>query len=125
MPASSVSALNSWGVYLAASLVLLALLSPALVSAARTSRAGADFREVDGVSAVLSSLAPGMTVTFSFGYGPGADPLVLTPTSIVCSYGPGNVSAASPWALPATTLFPGVRYAASLEGGTVRVADAV
>lgn len=125
MPASSVSALTSWGVYLAASLALLALLSPALASAVHVSREGADLREVEGVRAVLSSLAPGMTVTFSFGSVPGADPVTLAGRSITCSYGPGRVSAASRWTLPTITLLPGVRYSARLGGGTVKVTGAV
>lgn len=121
MPASSVGALNSWGAYLVASLVLLAILSPPLVSASRASREGVDLREVEGVSAVLSSLVPGMAVNLSFGSGPGGDSIVLNGSSVSSSFGPGGASVTTRLALPAMTLFPGVGYTARLVAGEVRV----
>lgn len=113
------SSLNSWGAYILAAAALVALLAPALGSTAAASREGADWRTVDGVRQALSSLGPGMTVTFVV--GPGADSLMLTGRAITCSYGGGTVSAASPWPLPNMTLSPGVAYSVSLSGGSLRV----
>lgn len=102
-----------------AAAALVALLAPALASTAAASREGADWRTVDGVRRVLSSLGPGTTVTFVL--GAGADPLTFAGTTITCSYGGGRVSAASPWHLPRLTLSPGVTYAISLRGRDVTV----
>lgn len=121
MPASSVGALNAWGVYLIASAALILVLSPMLTGAARDSREGADWRTADGVRAVLDSLRPGITLDMSFGVSSSADPLRLRGHLISCDYGGGTISLPTRWALPDVTLSPLVNYAVRVSGGEVLV----
>lgn len=121
MPTSTLGALNAWGVYLVASLALIGLLSPALAGTASRAREGADYREVDGVRAVLDGLRPGLAVSFSFGASTDVDPILLGGHTISSSYGGGNISAPSRWLLPGTELFPTVHYLLALEGNRVKV----
>lgn len=123
MPASSVSALNSWGVYLVASAALILVLSPQLTGAARGSREGADWRYADGVKNVLDALRPGISVGLSYGASSSGDPLHLEGHRISCAYGSGTISLPTRWALPNATLSPSVNYLVWLSGGEVQVAQ--
>lgn len=124
MPASSVGALNSWGVYLLAAAVLLTTLYPALSSGASDSREGLDLRNVEGVRAVLMALRPGVAVTFTFGPAEMADAITLSGHDVSSAYGGGVVTLSTPFGLPSVDLFPGVEYVASVEAGNVGVAPA-
>jgi hypothetical protein len=124
VPASSVSALNSWGTYMVAAVALLLMLSPALAGATRDSREGADLRNLDGVREVLSTLQPGVSLLFSFGAWPGSDPLSISGYTLSCSYGGGTIELTSARLLPDITLYPGVQYLAYLGAGEVTVVQA-
>lgn len=115
------SGLNSWGAYLLASVALVALLAPALTSAAGATREGADWRTADGVRRVIASLSPGETVNLTLWGAPGADPMVLSGRTITCTYGKGSITMSSPWLLPGVTLSAGVSYSLTLSRGAVRV----
>ncbi|MDG6985188.1 MAG: hypothetical protein JRM73_00380 [Nitrososphaerota archaeon] len=121
MPASSVSALDSWGVYLVAAAALVLMLSPSLAATAKASREGADLRYLEGVRAVLASLRPGVGVEFSFGGWPPSDPITMDGNALTCSYGGGALELNSSRALPGMTLYPGVLYLAQLSSGAVEV----
>ncbi len=121
MPASSVSSLTSWGLYLLATVALLAILSPLLSGSFQSARAGADSRNLDGVRAVLDGLRPGMTMTFSFGEATGSDPIRVEGHLISCTSALGKVTLPSRWGLPSMTLLPSVPYTVQLDGGSVKV----
>lgn len=121
MPASSTSALNAWGLYLVAALLLLLITSPMLTAAAADARRGADLRELDGLKAVFDSLRPGVVAHFELGEGLLVDPIRTEGKSVTCSYGPGAISLQTRWTLPDASLVPGAPYAAWLEGGAVEV----
>ncbi|MDA4126263.1 MAG: hypothetical protein OK452_03530 [Thaumarchaeota archaeon] len=121
MPASSVSSLNSWGLYLLATVALLALTSPMLASSSRSARAGADSRNIDGVRAVFDGLRPGMRVTFAFGEATGSDSIRIEGHSISCTSADGTIAMPSKWELPNMNLLPSVAYSVQVEGGSVKV----
>jgi hypothetical protein len=113
--------MNSWGTYLVASSVIVLIVSPLLSGAARASREGADWRETDGLRAVLDGLRPGLTVDFSYGTSPSGDRIHLGGVRISCNYGSGAISLPSRWILPDMTLSPAVGYVASIRDGQVVV----
>ncbi len=121
MPASSIDAINSWGIYLIASAVLVSALLPPLLGAARDSRKGADWRVADGIQHQLDALRPGITLSLSYGSWPSADSVQLDGKEISMDYGNGTVSLPSLWNLPITTLKPSVVYRVWLEGDNVRL----
>ena len=121
MPASSFGAINSWAVYLFAAAALVLLFTPQLVGVARTSRAAADWRDLDGVRAIVDSLRPGIQVRFSFGVARFSDDIALEGHTVSCFVGNGTISMKVLLALPNATLGPAVRYSLSLVGGVVRV----
>jgi len=116
--------MNSWGVYIVASLALVLVLAPLLTGTVRGSREGADWREADGVRAVLDGLRPGVSLNFSFGDALTSDKIQLHGKVISCNYGEGTISLSSKWSLPDFTLLPTVRYVAFLSGTQVRVSQA-
>ncbi|HEV2138243.1 MAG TPA: hypothetical protein VGR53_05330 [Nitrososphaerales archaeon] len=121
MPASSVSSMTSWGLYLLATAALLAILSPMLSGSFQSSTGGADSRNLDGVRAVFDALQPGIRMTFSFGEATGSDPIRIGGHLISCGSAVGNTAVSSRWGLPIMTLLPSVVYSAQLEGGHVKV----
>ncbi len=121
MPASSVSSLTSWGLYLLATVALLAIVSPMLSGSFQSARVGADSRNLDGVRAVLDGLQPGMRVTFSFGEATGSDPIRIEGHLISCTSAVGKMTVPSRWGLPNMILFPSVAYSVQLEGMLVKV----
>ena len=125
MPASSVSSLNSWGVYIFASAALVLLFVPQLSQAALASRASADWRNLDGASWAIDSLRPGVVLSFSYGVSNVSDPLRLRGHQVSCSDGNQGMSAAVRWALPNYTLIPSVSYRLSLSQGRLVVTRAV
>jgi hypothetical protein len=121
MPASSVSSLTSWGLYLLATVALLAILSPMLSGSFQSARVGADSRNLDGVRSVLDGLRPGMRITFSFGEATGSDPIRIEGHLISCTSAAGKMTVPSRWGLPSMIVLPSVAYTAQLEGGSVKV----
>lgn len=121
MPASSVSSLTSWGLYLLATVALLAIVSPMLSGSVQSARVGADSRNLDGVRAVLDGLRPGMSMTFSFGEGTGSDPIRLEGHQISCTSAVLKMIVPSRWGLPNMILLPSVAYHVQLEGVYVKV----
>ena len=123
MPATSISALNSWGIYMVAAFVLLLVLSPQLPSVSSDSGEGVDMRNLGGVSQVLSELRPGVSVRFAFG-APGSGPILIGGHQLTCSYGAGAIRDQTATNLPNETLYPSVSYLAYLSGGEVEVVQA-
>jgi len=121
MPASSVSSLTSWGLYLLASVALLIVAAPMVAGASQAARFGADTRNLDGVRTVFDSLRPGMKVTFAFGGEPGSDSLRIEGHLITCASASGKLVVVSKWELPNMILQPTVDYSVQLEGGSVKV----
>ena len=125
MPASSIGSLNSWGLYIFAAAALVLILAPQLSSVTTYSRVGADWREVDGIRAVVDSLSPGVTLQLSYGVAGLSDAVNLSGHLVTCSYGNGSIMARVVWPLPAMTLAPSVHYSLSIVRGAVRVEKSV
>ena len=125
MPASSVSGLNSWGLYVFASVALVLLFAPQLRGVASDARESADWRNVDGVRAVIDSLRPGMSVLFTYGPSFAPDDVRLEGHLVSCPDGNGTISMPVVWALPNITLSPSARYHLALVLGVVRVTQSV
>ncbi len=121
MPASSIDAINSWGIYIVAAAVLVSVLFSPLLGAARDSRKAADWRVADGLQRELDSLRPGITLSVSYGGWPSADAVQLDGKEISIDYGNGTIRLPVAWNLPAITLAPSVIYRVWLEGENVRV----
>ena len=122
MPATSIGALNAWGVYLIASAALIGSLVPQLARTAQDSREGSDYRVADGIRSVLDSLHPGTVVTFSF--GSTGDSARLVGREIILFYGNGTVTLQTRYELPNITLTPEVSYRVWLGGNQVGVSEA-
>jgi hypothetical protein len=108
-----------------AALAMILVLSPALTSAVKDSRQGADWRVLDGVRSVLDSLRPGFMAFLTFGVSGSSDSMQMGGHRISISYGSGSILQGSKWNLANATLLPGVAYQVWLAGGTVQVAKAV
>jgi hypothetical protein len=124
MPTSSVGSLNSWGVYIIASAVLVGILSPQLIGVAGDSREAADWRNADGVRVALNALRPGITFTFSYGGWSTSDAVRLDGQQVSVTYGNGTISFPTIWSLPNCTLLPAVNYRVWLAGEIVQVKQA-
>jgi hypothetical protein len=121
LPASSISSLNSWGLYIFASVALVLLFTPQLEGVAKDARESADWRNVDGVRAVIDSLRPGITTLFSYGPSNAPDDVRIAGHLVSCPDGNGSISMPVKWVLPNVTLFPSVQYRLTLVFGTVTV----
>ena len=121
MPASSISSLNSWGIYLVAAAALLLGLSPVLAATVADSREGVDYRNTDAVKAVLDALQPGVRAQLSLDPEVYADQIRLGGKAVVCDYPGGTISFSTRWDLSNATLSPSARYEVWLQGGVVQV----
>jgi hypothetical protein len=124
MPASSLAALNSWGVYLIASAALVGALTPQLLGVMEDSREGADWRIADGIRVALDALRPGIALTLSYGTWSSSDTVHLGGREVSIAYGNGTITLPTVWNLPNVTLTPSVSYRAWLSGATVQVTQA-
>ena len=124
MPASSVSAMNSWGVYLVAAAALVLLLVPALQQVSADARVASDWRVVDGVSRVINNLRPGMRVVLRLPSN-STDAVLLHAFDISCNDGRGTIRMTSRWLLPDFAFVPGVLYTLTLDDASVEVAKGV
>ena len=120
MPASSVSAMNSWGIYLVASAALILILAPSLQKISSDARIASDWREIDGASRIINSLSPGMTVHLKLG-SDTKDAIRLHGYEISCDDGTGKLLRNSRWPLPDYALLSGVGYMISLGANGVEV----
>ena len=125
MPASSIAGLNSWGIYIFASVALVLCLTPQLGGVAKDARESADWRNVDGVRVVIDSLRSGITVLMAYGSSDTMDDVRLGGHFVSCSDGNGTVSMSVEWVLPNMTLFPAIQYRLTLALGIVTVNQAV
>jgi hypothetical protein len=121
MPASSIASLNSWGLYIFASVALVLLFTPQLGGVAKDAREGADWRNVDGVRAVIGSLRPGIAILFAYGPSDAPDDIHIGGHLVSCSDGNGTISMLVKWVLPDVTLLPSVQYRLALVLGAVTV----
>jgi hypothetical protein len=62
-----------------------------------------------------------VAVVFTFGVSPSADPIRLNGHELNCSYGVGTIEMESGWPLQTLTIYPGLRYVATLSQGGVKV----
>lgn len=125
MPATSISSLTSWGLYLLASTALLVIAAPMVAGSSQAARMSADSRALDGVRAVLDNLRPGMTATLVFWGSTGSDPIRIEGHSITCTFSSGKMTVLSKWELPSVNLQPTVVYSVWLDGDSVRVVGPV
>jgi len=121
MPASSIGALNAWGVYLIASAALVGVMSPQLMGLTGDSREGADWRVADGIRATIDALRPGTTIVLYFGTLASMDQVRLGGKSIAITWGNTTVGLESKWNLPNATLAPSHVYRLRLVGNDVQV----
>ncbi len=121
MPASSVSGLNSWGLYLISAVALVLIMTPQLSMTVRSSREAADWRYLDGIRETIDSLQPGVTIAFTLVWPLPPDPVRLGGNQLSCDYGEGTIVLQSRWVLPNATLTPGSRYLLRLDGDQVMV----
>jgi hypothetical protein len=122
VPASSVSSLNSWAVYLLSAVALLLLVSPQLTRAVGESRESSDWRNLDGVRAAVDALRPGIMVNLTYGSASTNDPVELKGLKLSCAYGNGTITFPSRWPLPGANLSASAHYLLWLSGGQVQVA---
>lgn len=125
MPASSVSGLNSWGVYLFASVALVLVLTPQLAGAAQASRRTSDWRNLDGIRALVDSLRPGEAALFSYGIPGASDAVRLGGREAWCVDGAVTIAEPTLWPLPNFTLAPGTLYRLGVSRGEVTVEQVV
>ena len=121
MPVSSISSLNSWGVYIVSAVAIVLMLTPQLTALARASRESADWRYLDGVRTMLDSLEPGVAVNLTSPPGFAPDPVHLGGHQMSTSYGTGTLVFNTTWALPSITISPSSNYRLCLCGGEVVV----
>jgi hypothetical protein len=121
LPVSSISGLNSWGLYIFASVALVLLFTPQLVGVTKDARDSADWRNIDGVRAVIDSLRPGITLLLAYGPSVSPDEVRLGGHLVSCPDGNGTISMPVRWALPNVTLSPSARYRLSLVLDVVTV----
>lgn len=120
MPASSIGVMNSWGVYLMASACLIVLITPTLYKTSNNARVASDWREVDGLTKVINSLRPGMSVQLELWMN-STDSVRLQGYIVSCDDGSGTLTGKSVWLLPYYTLVHGVSYDLKLDGSLVEV----
>ena len=121
MPATVVSSVSGWGVYLASALIFAAALSPTMNQVQDDSKVASATKTIAGVQRVLDSIGPGLMVTLTYGsLGEGAR---ITIGTHIVTYISGDmgVSAVTRWDLPDFTLLPGVQYFVWISGGSVKV----
>jgi hypothetical protein len=124
MPASSLGALNSWGVYLIASVALVGALTPQLMGVVGDSKEGADWRNADGIHVALDALRPGIVLTLSYGTWSTDDIVHLGGRDVSITYGNGMITFPTVWNLPNVTLTPSMSYCVWLAGTDVQVTQA-
>lgn len=124
MPVSSISALNSWGVYVFSAFALVLLFEPALVGLYHDSGEWAGMRTAEGLRAVIDGLSPGLVANISFTGGVTSDAFILSGYTISCTCGNGTVSLHTRYPLQASVLEPSSSYVLWLQQGVVEVAQA-
>lgn len=123
MPASSLSSIMNWGVYLAATLALASFLAPAALGVLGEARENAAASTVSGIRALIDALRPGDSVDLTFASS-GTAFLVLTRGNLV-GYRLGSSSSFLPceWTLETATLYASREYLLTLANGTVEVSE--
>ncbi len=123
MPASSISSLSSWAVYLAATLALASVLAPADLAVATGSRESSAYATLRGVVGLLDEMRPGMSTVLS--YGSAGSEFVIWTRGHQVGYDLGNLSVSLPckWDVEAETLYPGVDYLVAAAAGSLEVSQ--
>ncbi len=121
MPASSISALNSWGAYVIAAAALALVLAPTLNGLYVQSREAADARNLEGVLSVVDGLRPGMKVNLTFAGGTGSDPIALRGRTAACGFQGWSLVLPIMWPANNSILDPSAKYALWLEQGHLEV----
>lgn len=121
MPASSVSGMNSWGLYLISAVALVLMLTPQLTALAADSRESSDWRYMDGIREVLNSIQPGVSLNLSLVSPMAQDEIRLSGHRLSCDYGSGTLTMVTDLPLSDAILSPNSRYVLWLSGGTIMV----
>lgn len=121
MPASAYSSSFAWGVYLVASLLLVAALYPSLDGIAGYAEAYAAESIAAGVCSDLTALRPGMSFTFGFSSLPPSTSISLGPDFVQVKVGSSSTKIPVSLLLPNITLLPGNAYTFALAGTAVEV----
>ncbi|QQG49148.1 MAG: hypothetical protein HY247_02215 [archaeon] len=122
MPATSVSSITSWGAYFMAAMALLFVMTPVLDGVRRGSDFGVEVRHLEGVSALLRSLTPG--VVAHLWYGSPGDPGAIVISGSTIFYEATHQGPSEQLGVPArdAVIYPGVPYVAQLVAGYVVIA---
>ncbi len=110
MPATSISTAVSWGAYLAASALLVLVLTPTLNGIGSDSRVAGASRTLDGITDVLDGLRPGLTVSLTFVSSDPGDVVRIDGHTIAYQFRGGELNRSSRWLLPELTLDSGAAY---------------
>jgi hypothetical protein len=121
LPASSVSGMNSWGLYLISAVALVLMLTPQLTALASDSRESSDWRYMDGIREVVNSIQPGVSLNLSLVSPMAPDEIRLSGHHLSCDYGRGTLNMVTDWSLSDAIISPNSRYVLWLSGGTVMV----
>jgi len=125
LPAASYSSSISWGIYIAASFVLVVVCSPVLDGARGYAYANSAAETGEGVVRVLNSLSPGLVVTFAF-HSPAPDGRVeFLGHHVTVTWGGKSSTFETAWLLPNQTLEPNVQYGLRVTGARVEVFELV
>jgi hypothetical protein len=125
LPAASYSSSVAWGVYIAASFILVVVCSPVLNGVRGYAYTDSIAETGEGVVRVFDSLEPGVTTTFTF-HAPASDGrLVLAGRNVTVAWGGKSSTFETMWLLPIKTLEPSVPYALEVTGKGVEVFDLV
>lgn len=125
MPAISVSSQLSQVVYFASVLGLALMLARPVYLVYTGSQERAAEVSAAGLSAMLDSLSPGMTVVASLEAYPGVTSgATLSGNTVVVAFGSSTAIAHVTWALSHATLSAGRAYTFKLQGGEVVVGTA-
>ncbi|MDG7020930.1 MAG: hypothetical protein JRN23_03250 [Nitrososphaerota archaeon] len=125
MPAVSVSSQLSQAVYVVAVFGLALMLSRPVALVYSGSQERAAEVAAAGLSSMIDSMSPGMTVVAGLEAFPGvASGASLSGETVVVHFGSSTATARVVWDLARATLVPGREYSFALEGGEVAVGPA-
>ncbi|HXW37264.1 MAG TPA: hypothetical protein VEJ36_05120 [Nitrososphaerales archaeon] len=111
----------SWGVYIAAALVLVGAISPTLQVVSSGTAATSGRSLVAGIASVLDSLRPGLTTILVFQPTAQNSSVSLGGQTVSTNVYGMTFTARCFWPLPIVNLFPGVLYSLRLSEGRVLV----
>ena len=121
MPASSISSLTSWAVYLFATFTLALFLVPFSQSAMHQAQESSALSVARGFDGVLGTLRPGDMVSVSYDSPYGGFDIVLGGDHVGYSLDGASVLLPCNCTVQRATLLPSQEYTLALDGGMVEV----